>query len=176
MALADHRVAALPSVKALEQFITTEEAAAALIGGIQTFPFTFDGSVLTVEGSNDGGVNWDAFQHTCIIADAGPHANIAALLAELNTGARWDTSPAIPTEFVISNVGDKLVITHATIGAADGLRISPHSDSIGSVSDESLLFGPNRAAFGTKYGSVGLLTVVDVFQDNSGQYVVVYTV
>ena len=175
MALADHRVTALPSARALEQFLTTEEAAAVLIGGTQTFPFTFDGSVLTIEGSNDGGVSWEAFRRTCIISVAG-HANIAALLAELNTGARWDTSPVVPTEFVISNVGDKLVITLVTAGAADGLRISPHSTAIGSVSDESLLFGPNRAAFGTKYGSIGLLTVVDVFQDNSGQYVVVYTV
>lgn len=175
MALANHRVTALPSARALEQFLTTEEAAAALIGGTQTFPFTFDGSVLVVEGSNDGGVSWEAFRRTCIITAAGPHANIAALLAELNTAAQWDGG-ILPTQFVISNVGDKLVITHAVAGAADGLRISPHSDAIGSVSDESLLFGPNRAAFGTKYGSIGLLTVVDVFQDNSGQYVVVYTV
>jgi len=176
MALANYRVMALPSMRALEQFLTTEMAKAFLIGGTQTFPFTCGvGEILVVEGSNDGGVSWEAFNRYCTISSAGPHADIAALLAELNTAARWDGG-ALPTEFVISNSGDKLVITHAIKDPAYGLRVSKRSTVIGAVSDADLLFGPNVPAFGTKYGSVGLLTVVDIFPDNSGQYILVYTV
>jgi hypothetical protein len=174
--LANYRVMALPSLSALEQFITTEMVEAALIGGTQTFPFTCGvGEILEVEGSNDGGVSWGAFNRYCTISAAGPHADIAAILTELNTAGRWNGG-SLPTEFVISNSGNKLVITHAINGTAYGLRVSGRSTVIGKTSNVDLLFGANVPAFGTKYGSVGLVSVIDIFQDNSGQYILVYTV
>jgi len=176
MALADHRIRVFQNAADLEQFITTAAAAAVLLGGVQTFGFTFGSvnEILVVEGSADGGNTWTAFRRTFTVGAAGPHANIAALLAELNTGARWDGA-VLPTEFVISNTGDRLTITHALIDPGYALRIAPGSSAIGATTDEDLLFSEGASAVGNK-GSVGLLTVEHLLLDDNGAFILVYTV
>lgn len=176
MALANHRIKLFSNAKDLETFVNTAAAAAALVGGAQAFGFTFGsvGETLVIEGSSDGGHDFSTFRRTFAVGAAGPHADIAALLAELNTAARWDGA-SLPTEFVISNSGNQVIITHALTGDGYALRIGGGSSAIGPADDEDLLFGPGSKAAGNK-GSSGLLTVVDVLSDDNGSLVLVYTV
>lgn len=176
MALADHRIRTFKDVIDMQQFINTAAAEAVFTGVAQTFAFTFGGvgETLIIEGSVDGGETFSAFRRTFTVGAAGPHADIAALLAELNTAARWDGA-ALPTEFVISNSGNQLIITHAEVGSDYALRISPESSAIGVVTDSDLLFVGGSTARGI-FGSVGLLTVEHILTDDNGTHILVYTV
>ena len=177
MALANHRVRVFKNVKDLEIFINTAAAAAVLVSGAHTFGFTFGGvgETLVVEGSNDRGQTWAAFSRTFTVGAAGPHANIAALLAELNTAARWDGA-SLPTEFVITNAGDTLLFTHAITSELSSIRIAPTgSTAIGPTTDEDLQLTAGQLALGSR-GSVGLLTVEQIFTDDNGSFILVYTV
>lgn len=176
MALANHRIRTFKNVIEMQQFINTAAVEAVLTGAVQTFGFTFGGvgETLIVEGSNDGGNSFSEFQRTFTVGAVGPHASIAALVAELNTAARWDGA-VLPTEFVISNSGDQLTITHAEKGSDYALRISPQSSAIGAVPNADLLLVADSIARGV-FGSDGLLTVEHILTDDNGTHVLVYTV
>jgi hypothetical protein len=159
----------------LEQFIRQAAAAAVLLGGIQTFPFTFAYTgTLIVEGSADGGLSWTAFRRVWAPGSLGPFANIAALLAELNTAANWDGA-SLPTEFTIANTGDQVSITHAQVGAGFALRIGQGSGAVGAVSDETILLPARTKAVGSE-GSSAIASVVELFTDDNGRLILVYTV
>lgn len=174
MAIANYKIKLFKNVSEAEFFIKTAITAAVLTGGDQTFGFTFGavGESLIVEGSSDGGVTFSAFKRTLTIADAGAHANIAALLAEINTGANWDGG-VLPTEFVITNATNALVITHALEGNDHALRISPDSTAIGLTTDADLLFVANVKGQGNK-GSKNLSTVEHVSTDDNGTIILAY--
>lgn len=176
MALADHRIRVFKNPSRLERFINTAAAAPVLVSGSHTFGFTFGavGETLIVEGSVDGGLTFTAFKRTFAVLDVGAHANIAALLAEVNTDAQWDGG-TLPTEFLITNSSDTLVITHAEVGEEFALRISLESTALGAVTDEDLLFTAGVVARGG-FGSVGLLTVEHLLTDDNGTLILVYTV
>lgn len=176
MGLANHRVRTFQNAAELQTFINTASIAATLVGGTQTFGFTFGGvgETLVVEGSSDGGATWHAFRRVFTVGAAGPHASIAALLAELNTAARWDGA-SLPTEFTIANTGDALTITHALNGPGYALRIGAGSSALGSVANEDLLFDEGARAVGNQ-GSSALLTVEQLITTGGGTFVLVYTV
>lgn len=94
----------------------------------EVFPYTDTaGEILVIEGTDDGGVTWTAFSRTYTFPVATSPANIAALLAKLQTAADWDGA-ALPTEFVITNSGDKLIFTSAATGSLAGIRVGATSD------------------------------------------------
>jgi hypothetical protein len=104
-----------------------------------TFPFTaVVGETLLVQISTDGGATYPTTR-TFTHAAAGPHANIAALLAAINTAGNWDGG-TLPTQFVVTNSGNTLVITGATGGSLRGLRIGSASTGIGVTSNGEIGF------------------------------------
>lgn len=112
---------------------------AVLLGTAQTFPFTaVVGETLIVQVSTDGGSTW-TMTRTFTHASAGPHADIVALLAALNTAGNWDGA-ALPTQFVIDNVGNQLRITSDGEGSLTGIRIGSASTGIGVTADSELGF------------------------------------
>ncbi len=114
---------------------------AVLTGGNQTFAFNeVSGETLVIEGSDDGGATWAYFSRVMTFSSTGSAwANIAALLGDLNTAARWDGA-ALPTEFIITNTGDALVITMADSGDRYAIRIGDASTAIGVTTDADLLY------------------------------------
>ncbi len=115
------------------------DVGAVLTGGTQTFPFTATISeTLIVQVTQDGGATWPITQ-TFTFNATGPYADIDALLAVLNTAARW-TGGVLPSNFVIGKSGNKITITHAIGGSGFGLRIGSSSTAIGSDTDNDLLF------------------------------------
>lgn len=114
---------------------------AVLTGGTQTFPFNeTTGETLIVEGSDDGGSTWTYFSRTFTFPATGSaFANIAALLADINTAGSWDGA-ALPTEFVVTNAADTLVITAADSGDRYAIRIGAASTAIGVATDADLLY------------------------------------
>jgi hypothetical protein len=116
------------------------DVSASLLGGTQTFPFSMTiGETLVIERSADGGTTWTAGTRTFTAASVGPFADITALLAELNTAARWDGG-TLPTTFTISNTGDKIRITSTGTGSLVGLRIGSSSTGIGVTTNSDYLF------------------------------------
>lgn len=112
---------------------------AILLGGTQTFPFTATpAETLVVQISADGGATWGTTR-TFTFASAGPYADIAALLAEINTAGNWDGS-VLPTQFAISNTGNKLKITSTGTGSLVALRIGAASTALGATTSTDLLF------------------------------------
>lgn len=114
---------------------------ARLVSAAHTFPFTFSvGETLVVERSIDGGATWTAGTRTFTVP-AGPPggANIAAVLAALNTGTSWNGG-TLPTEFTITNASNTLVITSAAGGQLIGLRIGAASTAIGVATNSDLQF------------------------------------
>lgn len=115
------------------------DVAPVLTGGLQTFPFTaVVPETLVVQVSTDGGATWGTTR-TFTHAAAGPHADIAALLAAINTAGNWDGG-TLPTQFTVSNSGNRLVITGATAGSLQALRIGSASTGIGVTSNGELMF------------------------------------
>lgn len=125
------------------------DIAAAVTGGDQTFAFNETlGETLIIEGSDDGGLTWTAFVRTFTFSTTGSaYANIAALLAAINTAADWDGA-TLPTEFVITNNVDKLVITSAATGSLAGIRVATASTAIGAGAGADLLFTGDQADIG----------------------------
>lgn len=116
------------------------DAPPVLTSAAHTFGFTATiGETLVIERSNDGGATWVAGTRTFTFGAVGPFANIAALLAEINTAARWNGG-TLPTEFVITNSGNALVITGATGGSLQGLRIGAASTALGATTNTDLQF------------------------------------
>ena len=177
MALAKYRVMVIHSAIALERFLSRQLYAKLLGNGDQTFPFNeTSGETLIIDGSNDGGASWTYFQRTFTFSTTGSaFANIAALLADINTAGKWNGG-TLPTEFTISNEGDKLVIK-ATEGGNDfGIRVNAGSSAIGATSNTDLLFTGGANTTGGDGGSDDLDTLIAVFPDNSGKHIVVYAV
>jgi hypothetical protein len=112
-----------------------------LTGSAQTFPFTgVIGETLLVQISADGGGTYPTTRtFTFDAGNIGPHANIAALLAAINTASDWDGG-TLPTQFVITNSGNALVITSTGTGSLVGLRIGSASTGIGVDSDAEIGF------------------------------------
>jgi len=108
-----------------------KDMAAVLTGAAQTFAFTGTiGHTLLVDVSTDGGLTYPVtrtFTHDA--GSIGPHANITALIAALNTAARWDGG-VFPTQFTITNTGNQVVITSTATGGGVALRIGAASTGI----------------------------------------------
>lgn len=107
------------------------DVAAVVTGADQTFPYNeATGETIVIEQSNDGGLTWVAGTRTFTHTTTGSaFANIAALLAELNTAAKWDGG-TLPTAFLVSNNVDKLVFTSVATGSLVGIRVATVSTAI----------------------------------------------
>lgn len=121
--------------------------AAVLTGGAQTFPFTATpGQTLVVKISFDSGGTYPITRtFTWPAGGVGPFANIAALVAALNTASSWDGG-TLPTEFTISNTGNAVTITSAFNGAATFIKVDSTSTGIGGAANASLQFTSNQTA------------------------------
>lgn len=117
------------------------DAPALLTGtAAQTFPFSSTTSeTLVIESSADGGSTWTALTRTFTFPGVGPYANVAALLAAINTAGNWDGG-TLPTTFTISSVGDILTITSTATSNLVGLRIGSASTAIGVTTSSDILF------------------------------------
>lgn len=118
------------------------DVAAVLVGATESFPFNeTTGETLVIEGSSDGGDTWTAFTRTFTSPSTGSaFGDIASLLAFLNTGTSWDGG-TLPTEFVITNSGNQLVITSAATGSNAAIRIGSASTmTIGVAASSALQF------------------------------------
>lgn len=116
-----------------------KDLAAVLTSTAHTFPFTaVVGETLIVQVSTDGGATWP-ISRTFTHASAGPHANIAALLAAINTAGNWDGG-TLPTQFTITNSSNQLVITSASTGSLIGLRIGSASTGLGVTTNGEIGF------------------------------------
>lgn len=122
----------------------------------QTFPLTFGGAsqTLVIDRSIDGGSTWTAGSRTFTSSSTGPYANIAALLAQLNTPANWDGG-TLPTTFTISAATNTLKITGASGGSLQGIRVNASSTIIGATSNVNLRFTSGQSAEGVD-GLTGL--------------------
>lgn len=110
-----------------------------ITGGTQTFAFSYtSGQTLIIEASSDGLLTWPVAR-TFTFPATSTAANIAALLALLHTAGSWNGG-TLPTNFVISNSGNKLVITGSTGGSLQGLRIGSSSTATGTSAGDDLLF------------------------------------
>jgi hypothetical protein len=113
---------------------------ATLLGGTQTFAFTGTNlQTFIVQVSSDGGATWPVTRTYTFATGNLNFANVAALVTELGTATRWGGG-VLPTEFVISNVGNKLKITSTATGSLVGLRIGSASTAIGATAATQLLF------------------------------------
>lgn len=100
-----------------------------LTGANQTFNFTPTLSeTLIIQTSSDGGTTWGG-DRTFTWPNNNAINNIAGLVAALNTAGSWNGG-TLPTEFVISNSGNAVVITGATTGKLKGLRVKSTSTGI----------------------------------------------
>lgn len=175
MAIANFRVRTFKNIADLEFFIKTAIAGGVLTSGDHTFGFTFAaGATLIVEGSNDGGESFHMFRRSFAVGSVGPHADIAALLGELNTGARWNGA-SLPTEFLITNSVNKLVITNQSPGADFALRIGSESSALGGDTAVNLQFTASVKALGNK-GSDDLQSIVNITPDDNGTFILSYLV
>jgi hypothetical protein len=176
MALPKQRVAIVNGPSELEWFLS-RELRAKLVGGTQTFAFNeTSGETFIIDGSDDGGGTWTYFQRTFTFTTTGSgFANIAALLGEINTAAKWNGG-TLPTEFTVSNEGDKLVLKSAETGNSIGLRVNAASTAIGATPNTDLMFTGGVNTTGGNGGSQDLDTLIDIFPDNNGKYIVVYAV
>jgi hypothetical protein len=135
--------------------------AAALVGGTQTFPFNeTSGQTLVIEQTDDGGATWTAGTRTFTYSTSGSaFAEIADLLAELNTAAKWDGT-TLPTTFTITNSGDKLVITPVSSDPLAGIRVAAASTGTGVTADEDLLWADDVTDMNTEFPISGDTYVV----------------
>ena len=122
--------AALP-VSDIGSDVEFKDMAAVLTSGLHTFPFTgTDTQTLLVDVSSDGGATFPTTRtFTFNGATIGPHANIAALVAALNTASRWDGA-VLPTQFTITNSGNAIVITSTATSGGVALRIGAASTAV----------------------------------------------
>jgi hypothetical protein len=114
---------------------------AVLLGtGNQTFGFTgTNGQTLIVQVSTDGGLTFPTTRTYTFTTGTLVFANIAALVAELNTATHWGGG-VLPTEFTFSNTGNKLKIVSTGTGSLAALRIGSSSTAIGATTNTQLLF------------------------------------
>ena len=152
------------------------DIAAVLTSGAHTFPFTSTQALtLVVEVTTDGGVTWPVTRTFTFPTPAdGAYANIAALLAGINTGTRWDTTPDLPSEFTITSSGTgTLVITSTAKGSLSGLRVKASSTAIGDTTNADLLL----TSLQTDYGEDNLngLTFQFSFDSNPHLYEVTFS-
>lgn len=113
---------------------------AVLTSAVHTFPFTPTiGETLVVESSVDGGVTWTALTRTFTYAAGAPLANIAALLAVINTAGNWNGG-TLPVNFLVTNSGNALVITSTATGSLIGLRIGAGSTGLGATTNTDLQY------------------------------------
>lgn len=108
----------------------------------QAFAFTgVIGETLVVQVSADGGATWPTTRtFTFDAGNQGPHADIDALVAAINTASDWDGG-TLPTQFVITaGDGDEVVITGANAGSLHALRIGSASTALGATATSELGF------------------------------------
>ncbi len=124
--------------------VEIQASAAVLTGGTQTFNFTpVTSQTLVVKLSTDGGNTYPTTR-TFTWPNNTPITNITNLLAALNTAGSWDGS-TLPTQFTITNNGNKLVITNATTGDLAWIKVDSSSTGIGGAANASLQFTSNQA-------------------------------
>jgi hypothetical protein len=160
--------------------LATVGSAGALTGGTQTFNFNeTSGETLIVNGTDDGGATWTAFQRTFTFSTTGSNfANIAALLGDLNTAAKWNGSslPATDGQFVITNTGDALVLTALGdwFGGLRGIQIDATSTAIGATTDTDLLFTGDVYALGAGGTPIAGQGTADLYlmSESDGSFVV----
>jgi hypothetical protein len=144
---------------------------ATLLGGTQNFPFTPTGT-LVVERSSDGGLTWTAGSKTFTFPDSTPIATITDLVTALNTASSWDGT-TLPTDFAISNVGNKLKLTSVGKGSLVGLRIGSSSTGIGVAAATTLLFTGGAYDLGEE--NLNGLTLKFKLNDRSKVYSVLFS-
>jgi len=147
---------------------------AAITGGTQMFPFNeTTGETIVIEQTNDGGVTWTAGTRTFTFSTTGSaYADIATLLAAINTAADWDGA-TLPTTFLVSNNVDKLVFTTVASGSLVGIRIGAASTAIGVVDDADILFVSLDEDLGEENLAAQILKLR--FNDRPQIYTVVFT-
>ena len=123
---------------------------AVLTSTAHTFPWQgTTGHTFIIEISDDGGSTWGTtrtFTHDA--TSDGPHANIAALVSALNTGARWGGS--FPSEFTITagTVANTIKVTSTATGSLVALRVKSTSTGVAGASDASLKFTLSQSDVG----------------------------
>jgi len=146
---------------------------AILLGTDQSFPFTaVEAETFVVSYSTADPESWTAKTLTWTAGTKGPHADIAALVAALNTGSIWNGG-TLPTQFVISASGNKVKIVSAASGPLAKLKITT-STGIGTDPDTELGFTLNQSGVGG-LPLAGLTLEVDVTIDGVEQDTYVYT-
>lgn len=122
---------------------------AVLLGGVQTFPFTAVlGQTLIVGLSTDGGTLYPTLRTFTWPAAVGPFANIAALVAALNTPSSWNGG-TLPTEFTVGNSGDRITLTDAAPGTLQWIEVAAASTGNAGAANASLQFTDDQEAGGT---------------------------
>ena len=121
--------------------VTFVDVAPGITGTTQTFPWTgTDAETLEVQTTTDGGGTWSVARvFTWTVGTIGPHADIDALVAALNTAANWDGA-ALPTTFTVGKDGQKIKITSVATGSLAGVRIASTSTGIGVDPDGEIGF------------------------------------
>lgn len=109
-------------------------------GTAQTFPFTATtGETLVVALSTDSGGSYPVTRTFTWPASVGPFANIAALVAALNTASSWNGG-TLPTQFTVGNTGDAIKLTDLTTGVTARIKVDATSTGIAGAADASLQF------------------------------------
>lgn len=112
---------------------------AVLVSAVHTFNFTATiAETLVIEVSGDSGLTFPT-PRTFTFSSAGPYTSITLLLAAINTAADWDGG-VLPTQFVITAVGNALRITSTATGSLVALRIGAASTAIGVTTNTDLQF------------------------------------
>lgn len=146
---------------------------AVVLGGTQTFPFTATiGETLVIERSTDGGATWAAGTRTFTFSSTGPYANIAALVAAINTAADWDGA-TLPVTFTVANSVNKLTVTSVAGGALEGIRIAAASTALGVTTNTDLLFTSLQSDLGEE--ELNGQTLVFAFNSNPHLYEVTFS-
>lgn len=117
------------------------DAVPILTGASQTFPFTgVIGETLAIQVSADGGVTWPTTRtFTFDAGNQGPHADIDALVASINTASDWNGG-TLPTQFTITAGTNTVVITGTTSGSLAALRIAAASTALGVTTNSEFGF------------------------------------
>lgn len=119
-----------------------------LTSASHTFPFTATiGQTLVVKLSTDAGATFPTTRTFTWPASVGPFANIAALLAAVNTASSWDGS-VLPTQFTITNSLDKLVITSASTGDLAAIKVDSTSTGVVGSTSGKFQFTSNQTDTG----------------------------
>ncbi len=143
-----------------------------LTGGTQSFTFSYtSGETLVIDESSDGGLTYGT-SRTFTFPATSTAANISALLAILNTAGNWNGS-TLPTNFTISNDGNKLIITGVETGESRLLRVGSSSTATGTDGSTDLVFINNQSLSG--YDGINGLTLQFSLDKNPHIYKVTFS-